>query len=197
MTFPQSNYCEIDFPYPSIEGRSPAFFCNPECTLTAESIIEVPELLSKVESYALSGYWVVGFVAYEAAAAFDKSLHTNESPPSDLPCAMFAVYRNASTNQRPRKEHLVGAWHDKTVRGSFDATVKKIKDGISEGDFYQVNYTTRLHAAFIGDGLSFYDRLKESQPLAYCAYLDFGNWQICSVSPDKVDPSVKTIMYRV
>lgn len=185
MTSPQSNYCEIDFPHPSIiEGRISAFFNNPECTLIAESIIEVPELLSKVEAYALSGYWAVGFVAYEAAAAFDKSLHTNEAPPADLPFAMFSIYRNISTNQRQRKEHLVGAWHDETTRENFDAAVKKIKDGISEGNFYQVNYTTRLESAFFGDGLSFYDRLKASQPSAYCAYLDFRDWQICSVSPE-------------
>ena len=130
MVIPQSNYCEIDFPYPLIEGRISAFFNNPVCTLTAKSIIEVPELLSKVETYALSGYWVVGFVAYEAAAAFDKSLCTNEAPPTDLPFAMFSVYRNISANQRQRKEHLAGAWHDETARESFDAAVAKIKDEI-------------------------------------------------------------------
>lgn len=185
MTSAQSNYCEIDFPYPSnTEGRLSTFFNDPECTLIAKNVVEVPELLSKVETYALSGYWVVGFVAYEAASAFDKSLHTNDATPSDLPFAMFAVYRNTSTKQRQHKEHLAGAWHDETAREKFNTAVENIKDGIAEGDFYQVNYTTRLQTAFLGDGLSFYDRLKASQPLAYCAYLDFGEWQICSVSPE-------------
>ena len=33
--------------------------------------------------------------------------------------------------------------------------------GIADGDFYQVNYTTRLRAPFRGDGLAFFDALVE------------------------------------
>ncbi len=184
MSSAQQHYCEIDFPHHAQEGRLSAIFTDPECILTASSISEVPGLLSKVEAYANSGRWVIGFVAYEAAAAFDKAFQTNELPLSDLPFAKFAVYRSIATVPRQRKEHISGVWHDETPRKYFDAAVTKIRHDISEGSFYQVNYTTRLQAAFFGDGLSFFDRLKASQPSAYCAYLDFGDWQICSVSPE-------------
>ncbi|MGO8755032.1 MAG: chorismate-binding protein [Gallionellaceae bacterium] len=184
MTATRLNYCEIDFPHSSKKGRLSAIFADPECILTASKIDEVPELLSKAEAYAHSGYWVIGFVAYEAAGAFDKALQANEAPPSGLPFAMFAVYRDITTTPRQRKEHLGGVWHDETPRECFDAAVSKIRHDISEGSYYQVNYTTRLQASFFGDGLSFYDELKASQPSAYCAYLDFGDWQICSVSPE-------------
>ena len=184
MTSTRPNYCEIDFPHPSNEGRLTAIFCEPEYILSASKINEVPELLRKAEAYALSGYWVIGFVAYEAAGAFDEALQTDEATPSEQPFAKFAVYRDIATLPRQRKEHLVGVWQDETSRDGFDTAVTKIKHKISEGGYYQVNYTTRLRAAFFGDGLSFYDKLKTSQPSAYCAYLDFGDWQICSVSPE-------------
>jgi para-aminobenzoate synthetase/4-amino-4-deoxychorismate lyase len=184
MTSSPSYYCEIDFPDPDNKGRFTAFFSEPEFTLSATKIDEVFALLSKAEAYALSGYWVVGFVAYEAAAAFDKAMQINEPPTSILPLAQFAVYRNISTVPRPRKSHLVGVWQDETSREIFDNTVAKVKLDISEGNYYQVNYTTRLSAAFFGDGLAYFDELKLSQPSAYCAYLNFGAWQICSVSPE-------------
>ncbi|MGA8863567.1 MAG: chorismate-binding protein [Gallionella sp.] len=180
----QPNYCEIDFPHPSQKGRLAAIFNEPDCVLTALMVSEVPELLSRVETYARSGCWVVGYVAYEAAGAFDKALQAYEAPPAGLPFAKFAVYRNVTTVPRHRKEYLNGTWHDNTPREYFDAAVTKVKHGISAGSYYQVNYTTRIRASFIGDGLSFHDSLKASQPSAYCAYLDFGDWQICSVSPE-------------
>jgi hypothetical protein len=78
MTSAQLIYCEIDFPYASQEGRLSAIFNEPECILIASEIIEVSELLSKVEAYEYAGYWVVGFVAYEAAEGFDKALQISE-----------------------------------------------------------------------------------------------------------------------
>jgi para-aminobenzoate synthetase/4-amino-4-deoxychorismate lyase len=184
MTSAQAYYCEIDFPDPSQNGRLAAIYDDPECILTASTIGEVPGLLSKVEAYANLGCWVIGFVAYEGARAFDKALQSHDDPPSGLPFAQFVVYRNVATIPRQRREYLNGVWRDSTRRERFDASIAKIKHNISEGNYYQVNYTTCLEAPFFGDGLAFFDRLKASQPSAYCAYLDFGNWRICSVSPE-------------
>lgn len=177
-------YCEIDFPHPIQAGRLNAIFSDPECVLVAHTLHEVPALLVQAETYAQSGYRVIGYVAYEAAPAFDAALHTHEAPPAGMPFAQFAVYRNVASTAHPRGEHLNGAWRDETPRANFDSAVDKIKSGIAAGDYYQVNYTTRLRAPFYGDGLSFFDSLRASQPEAYCAYLDFGSWQICSVSPE-------------
>lgn len=181
---PPPCYCEIDFPHPSQPGRLTANFSEPECILAAATAGEVPDLLAKAEDYARSGCWVVGFVAYEAAPAFDAALKTYGSPPAGLPFAMFAVYRDIAPTPRSRGEHLSGVWRDETPRTSFDSAVAQIRSGISDGSYYQVNYTTRLRAPFLGDGLSFFDSLRARQSSAWCAYMDFGQWQICSVSPE-------------
>jgi len=181
---PAHGYCEIDFPNPAQAGRLSAVFSGPECILTAATPGEVPELLTRAEEYARTGHWVIGFVAYEAALAFDAALRTHDAEPGAVPFASFAVYRDVATSARPRGEFLSGVWRDETPRVQFNNAVARIRHGIAEGDYYQVNYTTRLRAPFFGDGLSFFDRLRASQPAAYCAYLDFGQWQVCSVSPE-------------
>jgi len=181
---PTQAYCEIDFPHPSQPGRLAGVFSAPECILAASTLRDVPELLDRAEGYARSGHWVIGFVAYEAAPAFDRALQARSEPPAGMPFALFAVFRNRATSPRVRTEHLYGAWRDETPRQDFDTAIARIRHGISEGEYYQVNYTTRTRSPFQGDGLSFFDRLRASQPAGYCAYIDFGRWQICSVSPE-------------
>jgi para-aminobenzoate synthetase/4-amino-4-deoxychorismate lyase len=181
---PALAYCEIDFPHPSKAGRLTAAFSRPECILTAATADEVPGLLHRAEEHSRAGCWVIGFVAYEAAPAFDRALHAHAAPADGLPFALFAVFRNMDATPRSRGSHLCGAWRDETARGRFDGAIAHIRQGITAGDYYQVNYTTRLRAPFSGDGLSFFDSLRASQPAAYCSYLDFGPWQICSVSPE-------------
>jgi para-aminobenzoate synthetase/4-amino-4-deoxychorismate lyase len=177
-------YCEIDLPHPSRPGRLAAAFCAPLCVLSARKAEEVPGLLEQAESWSRAGHWVIGFVAYEAASAFDPALRTHPAPPPGMPYALFAVFRDAPAAPRPRKEYLCGAWRDETPRAQFDAALHLIRHGIRAGGFYQVNYTTRLRAPFLGDGLSFFDELRAGQPEAYCTYLEADGLQICSVSPE-------------
>jgi para-aminobenzoate synthetase/4-amino-4-deoxychorismate lyase len=176
-----SAYCEIDFPHDGERFRP--VFAEALELLVAGSVAEVPQLLARVEAHARAGCWAVGFVAYESAGAFDAALATQD-PVAGLPPAMFAVYRGTAPAARRRGDWICGAWRDISRREHFDAGVAAIRQGIADGDFYQVNYTTRLRAPFQGDSLAFFDALRTSQASAWCAYLDFGRWRICSVSPE-------------
>ena len=176
-----SPYCEID--YPAVNDRLRLEFSDAEKTLLATHTDEIAPLLEKVENYALGGFWVVGFISYEAAASFDHALRT-QMPIAGLPLACFAVYRKSALNKRARSEWLCGPWRDILTRTEFDNRIAAIHRGIHDGDYYQVNYTTRLRAQFQGDSLGFFDSLRRSQPSAYCTYLDFGRFHVCSVSPE-------------
>ncbi len=176
-------YCEIDFPHPAQAGRLNAAFSLPLHVLTAPTAAEAPAVLEQAEAWSRSGHWVIGYVADEAAPAFDAALRAHEAPAA-LPYALFAVFRQPDRAPRARGSYLCGTWRDETPRPRFDGAVGRIREGIARGDFYQVNYTTRLRAPFLGDGLAFFDSLRAAQPEAYCAYLDLGHWQVCSVSPE-------------
>ena len=82
--------CEIDFP--DVDGgRWRARFSHSHRVLIAHKLGDVEQVIAQAEQAALDGQWVVGFVSYEAAAAFDAALQTHAAH-SNLPLAAFAVY---------------------------------------------------------------------------------------------------------
>jgi para-aminobenzoate synthetase/4-amino-4-deoxychorismate lyase len=173
----KSAYCEIDLP-----GGVAAAHADPVELLIAERAGQIAELLDRVEALAAAGCTLIGFVGYEAAHAFDPALVAH-SFPEGLPVAMFAAYR-AESAPRGRHGFIVGPWRDQCGPDRFDAAIAAIRADIGEGRLYQVNYTTRLQAACMGDSLALFDALRSAQPGAHSFYLDFGRWQICSVSPE-------------
>ena len=65
-------------------------------------------------------------------------------------------------------------------------SVRKIKDHIKEGDIYQANFTCGFDVN--SDALAFdsYKRLRRLNPAPYSAYLNFGDYQILSSSPERM-----------
>jgi para-aminobenzoate synthetase / 4-amino-4-deoxychorismate lyase len=177
-------YCEIDWaPESAGEGLRGAFR-DPAEVLIAWRPDEVASLLRRVEMLAATGYWLIGFVAYEAATAFDAAAAGRAAAAAEgLPLSIFAAFRSPSP-PRDRHEFLCGAWRDTLSRAEFDRSLAAIHRDIADGRFYQVNFTTRLRAPFLGDGAALFDALRARQPGARGLYLDFGRWQVCSVSPE-------------
>ncbi len=63
--------------------------------------------------------------------------------------------------------------------------VRKTRELIRSGDIYQANLSQRFQADFEGDGLALYSRLRQANPAPYAAYLDFGDEEILSSSPER------------
>lgn len=180
-----SAYCEVELPPLASEVGLQAVFGAPVEVLRAWRPEEVPALLERVETLAMAGHWLVGFVAYEAAGGFDAALVCHVGTPG-LPMAQFAAFRADAPAEAPRRRHafLCGHWRDALTWQDFDSALASIRRDIANGRFYQVNFTTRLRAPFLGDGAALFDALRASQPGAFSVFLDFGRWQICSVSPE-------------
>lgn len=72
----------------------------------------------------------------------------------------------------------------------------KIQHYIQEGDCYQVNLAQRFSAKVSGDGWLAYQKLREISPAPFMAYMNFGNMQVLSGSPERflqvMDGSVET-----
>ncbi|MBI1909493.1 MAG: aminodeoxychorismate synthase component I [Deltaproteobacteria bacterium] len=62
--------------------------------------------------------------------------------------------------------------------------IRKIKDYIAAGDCYQVNLSQRFQTKYGGDPWDLYLRLREVSPSPYAAYLNGGDFQILSSSPE-------------
>ena len=71
-------------------------------------------------------------------------------------------------------------------RNEYLEAVERIRHHIYEGDIYQANFTNRLDV-FSGEApFSVYCRLREVSPSPYGAYLNFGDYQVLSSSPERL-----------
>jgi para-aminobenzoate synthetase component 1 len=63
--------------------------------------------------------------------------------------------------------------------------VRRIKEYIRTGDIYQANMTQRFETVLRHKPIELYKKLREINPAPFAAYLDFGNGQIVSSSPER------------
>ena len=184
----------VDFPEVGESTPSRLRFERPTCVLRAETLGEVIATIDEAERLAREGSWVVGFVSYDASPAFDASLVALHDP--TLPFAWFAAF------DAPRADSVgqdapttLGAFADADVSGRLAAEttiasaehaahVARIHEYIAAGDVYQVNLTLPFTAASSSSSLCTYERMRAAQRGAYSAYLDLGDAQIMSASPE-------------
>lgn len=65
------------------------------------------------------------------------------------------------------------------------STIRKIKDYIRSGDIYQANMTQRFETQLRDEPVALYKKLRDINPAPFAAYLDFGDGQIISSSPER------------
>jgi para-aminobenzoate synthetase / 4-amino-4-deoxychorismate lyase len=168
----------------SLIQSEPLLFDFPIRTYSANQLEEVVPLLATVEAAARSGCWVALMLSYESAPAFDSALKTQ--PSGFLPLAWAAVFDEPS----PIKPDLDAAtyeligWEPRITPSQYIQAISKIRELITRGDTYQVNYTFPLLATFTGDPKSWYGDLCLAQGAEYCAYFDLGRFKILSLSPE-------------
>ncbi|GGG18121.1 MULTISPECIES: aminodeoxychorismate synthase component I [Paenibacillus] len=162
------------------------FFENPKEIIQTYNIEEVVSCLHRSEEASRQGNFVVGYVAYESAAAFDKRLLTK--PATKCPLVYFAVYDREQSLDKFENytggEYDTGYWSSDTPASEYSEIINSIKQSIRKGDTYQTNYTIRLESHFSGDDISFYKNLCKSQKASYCAYINLGDLRVISVSPE-------------
>jgi para-aminobenzoate synthetase/4-amino-4-deoxychorismate lyase len=157
-------------------------FDRPLRVLRADEPSGVRPLLRAVEAEAAEGRWAVGFLAYEAAPAFDRALRVR--PPVRGPLACFAIYFAPSDPPRTAGQAHLSSLEPEISPGDHAAAVSLVRDALARGDAYQVNLTFRLAARFEGDPFALHDRLRAAQGGGWTACLDLGDRAIVSASPE-------------
>ena len=144
---------------------------------------EVKPVLQAVQREAAEGRWCVGWVAYEAAPAFDAALPVHAP---DGPLAWFAVHEAPLP---PVADGLFGEvraqWQTAGDARRFAADVAHIQQAIAQGRVYQVNHTARWPGELTqGSAWRLFQALHQEQPGGYTAFIDMGDGQVLSVSPE-------------
>jgi len=167
------------------------------CTaeFAAYSVEEVVPVLREVEAAAAAGSWAAGYVAYEAAPAFDDALRVRARALGDpfeaMPLAWFGIYEEQRSVEAMQRRpsgpagYGLSPWSPSATEDEYAAALADIHDSIARGSVYQVNHTFRLRAAFSGEAAKLYRDLLIAQRGAYGAFLDLGRFQILSASPER------------
>lgn len=160
-------------------GR-PVLFDRPLRRLVAHDPAEVIPTLEAAEHARAQGFWVAGWLAYEAGHAFEPRLAG--LPRDDGPLVDLRVHESprlaepmlaqaAQAAGRARLAPLVPA----VSRAAYGHAFARVQDHLRAGDCYQINLTfpmeSRLQA---GSTLGLYGALRARQPVGFGAYVDLG-----------------------
>ncbi len=69
-------------------------------------------------------------------------------------------------------------------KGGYMRGIERIREYIRAGDIFQANLTHRIQTRWTGSGVDLYRRLREASPAPYAGYLDTGEGEVASVSPE-------------
>lgn len=165
------------------EAGAERAYSDPVAVHCARTLEDVPGVIADVESALTAGFHAAGFLAYEAAGAFDTALLTRK--PTTMPIAWFGIYPEKAKPAPTRPAAFrVSDWQPDTGQSRHAAAVSTIREYIAAGDTYQVNHTFRLHSRLTGSEAGFYHALLSRQPAAYAAWLQTEDWGILSASPE-------------
>nr|WP_315489317.1 aminodeoxychorismate synthase component I [uncultured Rhodoferax sp.] len=161
-------------------------FGEPVEVLVAHTLDAVKTVLQTVEARALQGKWCVGYVRYEAAPAFDSALVVH--PPTG-PLAWFGVHDAPlaePTNQSAHADDatLRASWQPGMQRATFDTALARLHQAITDGEIYQANFTTRTVGQLHVAPWDLFTAMRQAQPGGFAAYIDTGEEQVLSVSPE-------------
>jgi para-aminobenzoate synthetase component 1 len=76
-------------------------------------------------------------------------------------------------------------WKWNLSRADFCTAVQRVRGYIASGDVYQVNLSQRARCTYDGNSVALYQALRLGNPAPYGAYLDLGDWQLISTSPEQ------------
>jgi len=161
-------------------------FRNPLQVLEAKCPEQVESVIRRAQEAQARGLHAVGWIAYEAAAAFDPSLPCRP-PPEGTPYARFSIYDTEHPGlprHRNPGSFTCGAWRESLTAEDFAGRIDRIRGAIADGETYQVNFTYPACAQFTGDPWSLFRALRAGQSARHQAYLDEGGRVILSASPE-------------
>jgi len=160
-------------------------FSRPYRVITTRKRDEVMGCLREIERLVTHhGLAAAGFVAYEAAPAFDAALQVQTD--NLFPLLRFGLYPPPVPIILP--EPAVPppdlAWQATVEEAAYHHAIDRVQQYIAAGDTYQVNYTYRLRAPFAGDAWDLFAGLAAAHDPQYGGFVQTPEWAILSLSPE-------------
>ncbi|EGJ26774.1 aminodeoxychorismate synthase component I [Streptococcus porcinus] len=163
-------------------------FENPLLELVAEELDQVGLVIEQVQYYQQLGYYVVGYLSYEAASFFDKALQTHDVKLGKEYFAYFTVHKKCQKEEfllDYDNLDLPNRWTSATQKKAYQKAIEIIHSNMRQGNTYQVNYTIQLTQELdLTKSLSIYNKLVVEQAAGYNAYIAHDDFAVISASPE-------------
>ncbi len=151
---------------------------------TVTHAAELANFYAAIRRAQSKGWWTALALDYEAGWLFID-------PPSGLPHPTQPVMRALFFAQ----PHMGSPWGAptsaatlraqlSTSKSAYLATLARIREDLHQGEYYQVNYTVELAVQACASPEHIYRQIANQHPTAYAVYLDDGQRQIASFSPE-------------
>ncbi|MEB2845692.1 aminodeoxychorismate synthase component I [Rhizobiales bacterium RZME27] len=170
-------------------------FDHPREIVFARTADEILPALEKLESARQSGFWLAGYLSYEAGHIFEPKLRPLIEDNRQTPLIAMGIFDAPAGNDHPLAAapalndtatltDFRAGWNFDTYRDRFE----RLHHHIRRGDCYQANLTMPITAHWEGDAKALFWSLIERQPVRYGALIDLdtemGGPAILSRSPE-------------
>lgn len=152
----------------------------------AYSLEEVGEVIQFAEEQQTKGHYVALYLTYESAPFFNNQLETYHLIEKEVYAAAYAFNQplNSDNNKDNIQYHSVHHFQFQESDEQMRRKIIKIQEAITEGDTYQVNYTTRLSSKVHYPISTLYTYLTHNNNGGYTALLDTEEVKVASISPE-------------
>ena len=160
-------------------------FQSPLEIIETHDLDDVRTAINRIEEFLKDGCHAAGFISYEAGPSFDNAVSAKTL--KDFPLLWCAIY---DIPPLPLPSFQVSSSYDKVrlkpeiARDAYLEKIDRIREYIYEGDIYQANYTFRAKGKGPQSPGETFLFLMSLHPVPYAGYINTGDFQIISMSPE-------------
>ncbi|MFH1281614.1 MAG: chorismate-binding protein [Candidatus Omnitrophota bacterium] len=164
--------------------RKPFLFQDPEFIISCVDPALFKASFADIERALSRGYYLAGFLSYEAGYYFEEKLYQDNQ--YDFPLIYLGAYKHFCQGKlsEPARGYRLENPRLNISEAQYSLNINAIRDYIAQGDVYQITYCLKLLFEFYGQPLSLYYQLLKEQPVPYPAYIQTDEFQILSLSPE-------------
>jgi len=181
-------------------------FTSPLEIIQGRNKVEVLDIFLNLEKYLNKGYYLAGFISYEAGLCFEKAFSYADERINQvkIPLVWLGVYdkpiiydhKSKRFNDEKinadfilytpseRNECNIENVGNTVSREVYINDVESVREAIARGETYQVNYTFKHKFDFIGNPIDLFFNLCMKQSASYSAFIRCGEYDILSLSPE-------------
>ncbi|HEY4077258.1 MAG TPA: aminodeoxychorismate synthase component I [Rhizomicrobium sp.] len=158
-------------------------FSDAREVIAANTPAEVPAALAAVGHALAQGRHVAGWLGYELGYALEPRLR-GLMPEGVGPLLRLGVFDGEGEAPVVAGRAYAGPMTPEWDADAYGRCFAAVKDYIAAGDIYQANLSFRARFAFAGAPRALYEQLLTQSGAAHCGFVDEGERQILSLSPE-------------